>query len=508
MRMMDPSAIVLLLTCCLSAQSPVNIRGRITDADDGSPVAKAYVRLMNSGLTDSSKTDGSFRLTNAAVASRSTGRNRVSDITLNNGAIGFTLTGQQSVSVSITRPNGARTTILKNKILGPGFHTLRLSANNHRPPGVVVLRIEFGSRSTLLKAVFLNDRSGTPLRQTFTTGPILAKLRTAVDTIQIIRKGYVAKKTAVNTFSDSIPVMLVWRAFADSSAWNTRIPSAAQTDDSSTSYISDLSTSCQWDFLGINIAGYSIPVFYADSATTPRYQVTCTDVTGSGFGKPVPIPDNAAPDSLSDHHLCIIDKTLGREWGMWNAVKQATTWQCGVGASSDLNGSGVRPPAPLANPWQMAHGARASGFPLIAGLIKVGDIKGGRIDHALALAYPHCRSRYFIPPASTAQGTTSDALPTRGIPMGGLIQLDPTINVDTLKITAAGKIIARALQEYGAYICDYSGAINLYADGSPAARSYWKSGALQTYEFSDVFNAAMLRKFRLIKMSAFYDNNN
>ena len=30
-----------------------------------------------------------------------------------------------------------------------------------------------------------------------------------------------------------------------------------------------------------------------------------------------------------------------------------------------------------------------------------------------------------------------------------------------------GKVIARALQEYGAYCSDYSGAINLYADGSP-----------------------------------------
>jgi hypothetical protein len=99
---------------------------------------------------------------------------------------------------------------------------------------------------------------------------------------------------------------------------------------------------------------------------------------------PVGQKNNAAPDSLSDHHPCLIDKNRGREWGMWNAVKQSgTSWQCGVGAASDLN-----------------------------------------------------------------------------------------------------------------------------ADGSPAACSYWDSGVLTTYEFSEVFNAAMLRRFRLIKMPSFYDNNN
>jgi hypothetical protein len=127
----------------------------------------------------------------------------------------------------------------------------------------------------------------------------------------------------------------------------------------------------------------------------------------------------------------------------------------------------------------------------------------------LALAYPHCRSRYFIhPPASTAQGTTNEARPNRGIPMGGRLQLDPSIPVESLPLSRTGKVIARALQEYGVIVCDYSGAINLYADGSPEAQQEWGKGLLDTYEVRKAFDAAMLRRFRVLKMGEFVDNKN
>jgi hypothetical protein len=306
------------------------------------------------------------------------------------------------------------------------------------------------------------------------------------------------------------PEPRVWRAFSPDSPWNQKIPKKAEIDPKSKELVEDLAASSRWNFLGVNIKGFSIPVFFIDSAKVPAKPVKCRDVAGEGFDKPVPIPDHAQPDPQSDRHLCIVDRKLGMEWGMWDTRKNADgTWMCGVGASFDLKGTGVHPPLGKAQPWQRAAGARASGFPLIAGLILVDEVKAGRIDHALALAYPHCRSRYFLhPPASTAQGTTADARPDRGIPMGGLVQLDPAIDVESLKLSRTGKVIARALQEYGAYVCDYSGAINLYADGSPEAQKEWAAGLLDTYELQKVFDAEMLKRFRVIRMGEFIDNKN
>jgi hypothetical protein len=58
------------------------------------------------------------------------------------------------------------------------------------------------------------------------------------------------------------------------------------------------------------------------------------------------------------------------------------------------------------------------------------------------------------------------------------VQLDPTLDLDTLGLSPSARVIARALQEYGAYVGDFSGSLNLYADDSPDARAAWSSGGL------------------------------
>lgn len=57
-------------------------------------------------------------------------------------------------------------------------------------------------------------------------------------------------------------------------------------------------------------------------------------------------------------------------------------------------------------------------------------------------------------------------------------------------------------------MCDYSGAINLYADGSPEAQKEWANRLLDPYEIQKTFNAEMLRRFRVLKMPEFFDNRN
>jgi hypothetical protein len=153
----------------------------------------------------------------------------------------------------------------------------------------------------------------------------------------------------------------------------------------------------------------------------------------------------------------------------------------------------------------MGHGARACGFPLTAGLITVDEMRQGSIEHALVIAYPHIRSRYYTSPASTAQVTTDLAVPTRGVPCGGRIQLDPSIDLESLGLSASGKIVARALQKYGAFVGDFSLAVSLYAEASPAAQALWNGGLLDTYEIKD---KVTLDKFRVLEIGALLDNGN
>jgi hypothetical protein len=307
--------------------------------------------------------------------------------------------------------------------------------------------------------------------------------------------------------------LLTWRPFSADSPWNTPIPANPELEPDSVALITDFTNSSPYGVhLDVNIAGYSIPLYPADG-TTPTYQVLA-DVGGDGWTGTngmnatgtMPIPAGAQPDPQSDHHLAVVDRQAHMEWACWNLRFEAGQWHGGLCATSDLAGTGVRPNATTADPWWTAHGARACGFPLVAGLIRTEEIQAGRIDHALVVAYPHIRAGWFQPPASTAQGRVGDdAISTRGIPCGGRIQYDPSVDLDTLGLSASGKVIVRALQVYGAYVGDYSGAISLYAENSAAAQAIWSAGVLDSYELQDKIDFS---RFRVIKLGTLYDNGN
>ncbi len=297
-----------------------------------------------------------------------------------------------------------------------------------------------------------------------------------------------------------------WRAFSDDSPWNQPVPADAATDRNSATLIADFASR---GALHINIQDWSIPVYFVDSEHTPKHDVgdSRPGVYGAGFEFPrqIPIPANAVASPPfqddSDNHLCIIDRTRHLEWGMWAARRDASgRWFTGLGAVTDLAGTGVAPPWFAAKREFDSHRARASGFPLIAGLILRDEIKAGAIEHALIFAYDHCRGAFFIPPASTAQVVTPAINDRTGIPMGGRIQLDPAFDVEHAQLSRAGKIIARALQRYGAYCGDFAGGNVIYAENSPDAVQDWR-GVLSTGELAAVFTPEMMRRhFRVIAM--------
>jgi hypothetical protein len=302
-----------------------------------------------------------------------------------------------------------------------------------------------------------------------------------------------------------------WRPFSDDSPWNTRIPANPALAPDSRALVEDIWSSSPYGrHLDVNIPSYSIPLYWAD-ATTPTNQVLAdyggegwTGTNGANATGAMPIPVSAAPDPESDRHMLVVDRERQLEWGCWNMRLEGGQWRAGLCATADLSGTGVRVPITESASWYLAAGARACGFPLIAGLIRTEEIEAGRIDHALVIAYPHIKSRYFTPPASTAQGTGA-AIPTRGIPCGGRIQFDPDVDLDNLGLSRSGRIVMQALQEYGAFVGDYSGAISLYAENSAAAQAYWASGVLGVYDLQDKID---LSRFRVLSIGALYDNGN
>jgi hypothetical protein len=117
-------------------------------------------------------------------------------------------------------------------------------------------------------------------------------------------------------------------------------------------------------------------------------------------------------------------------------------------------------------------GATATGFPLIAGLIRMDELARGRIDHALAISIPGARAGVFAWPAQRTDGTlvSDDALPE-----GAHLRLDPALDIAALRLPAPTRAIAVAAQRYGLIVRDRTARTTaLYAEdpGSTGANPY------------------------------------
>jgi hypothetical protein len=167
------------------------------------------------------------------------------------------------------------------------------------------------------------------------------------------------------------------------------------------------------------------------------------------------IPDAARPSSGSDAHLAVVDGD--RELDLWRARRAPDgSWRAAAAVVSPVPGSGVA--GPIA--------ADAAGFVLSAGVVRADELRRGQIAHALVFTTPHVR-RGHVPPAVHGDGLRGDA---DAMPMGTHIQLDPDLDVHDLPRTA--RVVARALQTYGAYLVDTGGSLAIRAEagigGDPA----------------------------------------
>jgi hypothetical protein len=214
------------------------------------------------------------------------------------------------------------------------------------------------------------------------------------------------------------------RPFASTSPFNVTVAAGAALDPLSASMVAHATRT---GMVNANLFAYAVPI-YAATASTPTYAVTCSMEPAWGTcpfrGRKMPIPNGAVPSAGSDKAMVVVDagRTISGEY--WQATRSGAS--TGAGASR------------------------------LGGVIRVSEIKAGRIDHALVLQSDNVCREQIRPPAIKTDGDSSR---TDCIPEGARLQLDPSISVTSLPgITPGEKAVARALQLYGAYVIDRGGA--------------------------------------------------
>ncbi len=238
--------------------------------------------------------------------------------------------------------------------------------------------------------------------------------------------------------------------FKGQSPFWEKIPDTASVDPHSSVMVQSLIEQAQQAFL-VAVKEWTVPVYYADAAT-PRHDVRLTaSWAPKKTLKNVPIPDFARADPEDDGSLVIIDEDAGCAYDFWQARQRNGEWEASWGNAIPLASNGIFP---------KGFSARGSGFELLQGVIWPQELAQGYIPHALVFSYDHTRAGGPVPPATESDGTSTDAW---AIPEGARVQLDPSLDLDSLGLTGYEKIIARALQEYGMFCADDGGGIQLYA---------------------------------------------
>jgi hypothetical protein len=244
---------------------------------------------------------------------------------------------------------------------------------------------------------------------------------------------------------------------------------------------------------------WGIPLAYADSQSE-MYTVQCL-LYGCDKTVQFRIPRYAQPNTGWDGHLAVFDPGTGQELDLWQGVYDPAvdTWKAGARTATTSDWGAACPSGE-----RCGGGGTGAGFLEFGGVIRPEEIAQGHIDHALVLSTPYVRANFIACPATNywaSQGPQYQADPA-AIPLGAHVQLDPALNVDAKPWPQWEKVVAKALQTYGAYIADVSGTLELRGEAN-LDRGYdaWARVGMITSPHPSLSNLPW-KRFRVLTMTS------
>lgn len=284
--------------------------------------------------------------------------------------------------------------------------------------------------------------------------------------------------------------------FSPTSFWYTPIPANAPLHANSANFVKEIirQKAAYYGTVMINTREYTSPVYIA-SAGAPTVKVTQWDCQKKGYSDAslaeqwaaVPIPDYAVQSKGTDGEMTVYQPSTDTVWEFWQAKKVDGKWQaCWGGRLQNASTS--------SGAFYKYYGTTATSLPFLGGQITAEELQRGEIRHAIGFSVVDAEAAgIFSWPANRSDGLNPLNLANR-IPEGLRFRLDPTVNVDALPMSKAGKVIAKAAQKYGFVVWDKAGALSLRAQN---AVSYTAQGQSDPYPalFEGKPNYAVLNGF-------------
>jgi hypothetical protein len=175
----------------------------------------------------------------------------------------------------------------------------------------------------------------------------------------------------------------------------------------------------------------------------------------------VPLPSSARPAECVDRHLTVWQPATDRLWEFFHLRRTGGRWTAAWGGA--MKGASRSPGFYSSGSWPGLSapnwGATASSLPVAGGVMRIEELRRGRIDHALAMNVPVARAGAFSWPAQRTDGNG----PVSSLPEGARLRLDPSLDLDGLDLPPPTKAIARAAQRFGIVVRDQTGRGNAIA---------------------------------------------
>ena len=284
------------------------------------------------------------------------------------------------------------------------------------------------------------------------------------------------------------------RPFARSSFWNKPLGAHATLDPRSASYVADMESQLAVGNPWINTTYYSTPVYTVGARQrTVRVVLDTAYKPLQNAWRKVPLPRDARPATGTDEHAVVYQPARDRMWEFWHLHRVHGRWHARWGGEMDHVSRNPGYYTGAHRTW----GATATSLPLLGGLIRIGELRRGRIDHALAIAVPRPRAGSFRWPARRTDGWIHD---TGAITEGMRFRLDPTVDIAALHLPPIVRMLAEAAQRYGLVVRDKSANVAFYAeDPTPLG---WNPYAGPTGFFGGQYPNRLLEQFPWSRLQA------
>jgi hypothetical protein len=189
---------------------------------------------------------------------------------------------------------------------------------------------------------------------------------------------------------------------------------------------------------------------YADESDRVRYPI------------PGRVHIEGGAQSDGDRHGLLVDRSRCKLFELYDLRRVSGRWTAGSGATWSLRHPRMRPAG-----WTSAD---AAGLPILPLLARYGEVKRGRITHALRMTVAQSRRAFVFPARHYASSLTDPALPR----MGERLRLRSSVAIAGLPRQA--RVVARAMKEYGVIVADNGS--DWFVSGAPDPR--WDNDQLQS----------------------------